>query len=278
MSKLIKSLLIVLLSLLIIALSATMIFFIRNDFSNLNFGTAEMKLTDSYETDVNSVSKINLGLKSADVEIKESENELISVEIYSNTDSEIKIDSADNTLSVTERGDNSSGVFFNTQKKVIVFVPATYAGEYSLNTHSGDITAENDLLNNTVNASTHSGDIVLKNTRDITLSTSSGDITINKNDYKAEISTSSGEIEINEFNLKEVSDIASSSGDINIGTLDMLNNLNITSSSGDVEINTNKSNCYVETETGSGDVGIKNSDRKSDIVLKIKTSSGDIEV
>ena len=278
MNKVIKTLLIILLSLVIIALTVTMIFFIKNDFSSFNIGNVEMKLVDSYETDLSSVNRISADLNSADIEIKKSENEKISLQFYSNTKSSITVDNANYTLSVAENKDNRSGIFINTQKKLVVFVPEAYGGEFSLSTHSGDITAEKDLTANAVNASAQSGDITLKNIGSITASTSSGDIRISKIDYKASITTSSGDIEIHEFNLKDVSDITASSGDVKIEILDMINNLYITTSSGDVEVEKDNSTCYVETETNSGDVKVNKSDRKSDIVLKIKTSSGDIEV
>ena len=278
MNKVIRTLLIILLSLVIIALTVTMIFFIKNDFSSFNIGNVEMKLVDSYETDLSSVNRISTDLNSADIEIKKSKNEKIALQFYSNTKSSITVDNANYALSVAENKDNSSGIFINTQKKLVVFVPEAYGGEFSRNTHSGDITVENDLSKNIVKVSSHSGDIRLSNTGDVNIATNSGDISIAKIDYKASVVTSSGNIEIHEFNLKEASELTASSGDVEIKKLDMINNLNITTSSGDVEIEKNNSTCYVETKTDSGSVNVKNSDRKSDIVLNITTSSGDIEV
>ena len=55
-------------------------------------------------------------------------------------------------------------------------------------------------------------------------------------------------------------------------------NSSIYTVSGDVDVNNHKNNFYVETNTKSGDVNINKIDRKSDIVLSIKTTSGDINV
>ena len=68
------------------------------------------------------------------------------------------------------------------------------------------------------------------------------------------------------------------SGDINIDELDIKENSRIEAKSGDVTINNNVCNCYVEAETNSGDKSINKFDRKSEIELKIKTTSGDISV
>ena len=40
----------------------------------------------------------------------------------------------------------------------------------------------------------------------------------------------------------------------------------------------NISGCYVEGSTNVGDTDINNKDRKSDIILKVKTRVGDIDI
>ena len=251
MSKIIKFLLILVLLAVIVALVFTMVFFINKDY-NIN-------LIDSYEADVNSIDKFDLNLKSTDIEIKESKNEKILVEYYSNTDSDVKIKCEDNNIIVDENETQKNINFsINNSKKVILYVPETYVGDYELKTQSGDINSEIDLSNNNVKVSSSSGDISLYVVSNIDVLTSSGDISVDKINERADIKSSSGDINIGKLNIKEDSSISSSSGDINIGS--------------------NESNCYIETKTSSGDVNVNKSDRKSDLVLKITTSSGDIRV
>lgn len=254
MNKIIKILLIILLVAVIAALITVMIFFMKNDFRIGN-----VKLVDSYEAEIEAVDKFYLDLSSTDVEIKESDTDKILVEYYSNSDSKIKIEKKDKNIIVNEAKDKGKVHFyFYNNKKVVIYVPATFDGEYEIQTQSGDIKSEVDLSNNKVKISTSSGDVALNATGNVQISTSSGDIKVNK--------------------INEKTTISSSSGDVTIDKLDIEENSEITTSSGDVSVKDNQSNCYVETKTSSGDIRINKSDRKSDIALKIKTSSGDIKV
>lgn len=255
MNKMIKILLIIILLFIIISLTSVMVFFIKNDFRDFN-----MELIDSYEADVDEIEKFYLDLNSTDIEIKESKNDNILVEYYSNTDNDVKIESKDNTIVIEESKNDKKikRIFFNNRKKVILFVPETYVGEYELKTKSGDIKSEIDLSNNKVNISSNSGDVSLKTANNIDISTTSGDIEIHQINKGVKINSTSGDIDIDILNIEE--------------------NSNITSTSGDVNIRKNQSNCYIETNTEHGDVEVNKNDRKSDIVLKIKTTSGDINV
>ena len=143
-------------------------------------------------------------------------------------------------------------------KKVVVYVPNNYTGEYEFKLKSGDIKSDIDLSNNKLNIEAVSGDIALSKVG------------------SSKITTTSGDIEIIE--LYKNTTIKTTSGDIKMDKLDINNNSFITTVSGDIEIDNNISNCYIDTDTISGDQKIKNSNRKSDIVLKVKTVSGDINV
>ena len=72
--------------------------------------------------------------------------------------------------------------------------------------------------------------------------------------------------------------MVTTSGDIKIVTLNIDTESEINTISGDIEIDNNECNCYIDFSTISGDNHIKKSDRKSDLVLKVKTTSGDISV
>ena len=86
----------------------------------------------------------------------------------------------------------------------------------------------------------------------------------------------SGDIEINKVN--KYLNLLAISGSVKINTLNIIDNSSISTTSGDVFVGNNLSNCYVEFSTISGSNHIEKSDRKSDIVLKVNTISGDIRV
>ena len=332
MNNLIKILLICILAMICIILGFVMSFLMRSDISNFSFnsiGSADMELVDKFEEDVDNVEKFYLNLRSADVEIKEGTSEKVLVEYYSNVETKTKVEYEGKVIIVDEEKNDpiQTGVFTNVRKKVILYVPAEFTGEYEIKSMSGDTKSEIDLSNNKVSIDTKSGDISLGNAGDISLATVSGDVRLSKaNDItiattsgdisaskvqNIEVATTSGDITINEakninaaaisgdvkigdvdetvkvkttsgeITVKKIgksADIGSTSGDVEIDTIDIKENSNITTLSGDVKIKNNVCNCYVETESTSGDAKIEKSDRKSDIVLKVKTTSGDIKV
>lgn len=254
--------LIVILSLFAFSLIGGLVFSLATG-HNFNFSfdfiNPKMSLTDSYETYVNDINKVYLNLHSTDIEIKESTNEKLLVEYYSNRDNNAEIEYSDNLVKVDEDNYNVSCFgFCNSRRKVVVYVPTTYLGKFDLNTKSGDVNIDVDLSNNKVNVYVMSGDISLNIVGAVNASTISGDIRIDKITESAVLKTTSGDVFVKTLDIKENS---------KIGTI-----------SGDVNVNNNQSNCYVESSAVSGDVRISNSDRKSDIVLTINVISGDINV
>lgn len=253
MSKGVKIALISVLSIISIFAAVVMAFLIKN-----NLGKVEMNLIDSYEAKFDSVDKIDIDVGSADIEIKESSNDKILVEYYNSEDSDVKIEYKDKKIIFNDTKRKDFHFFKIVRKKVVIYVPKDYNGEFELDLGSGDIKAEVDLSSNVVKIKTGSGDVNLEKNGKIDITTGSGDIRIDEVNQKANISVSSGDININRLKIKENSEITATSGDINISN--------------------NECNCYVETEVTSGDVKVNKSDRKSDITMKIKTTSGDIKV
>ena len=87
--------------------------------------------------------------------------------------------------------------------------------------------------------------------------------------------TSSGEIDIN--TIEEFCNLTTSSGGIDIESINVIENSFINAKSGSVDIKS-KNDIYIETETKSGDVDVNNNNRMAQIVLKIITNSGSINV
>lgn len=112
-----------------------------------------------------------------------------------------------------------------------------------------------DIKNVQIN--TTSGVIVAQNVERISARATSGNIKINSISQFCELSTKSGAIRIEACNLTENSSIQATSGGVHIQRLN---------------------DVYVDAKAISGSVKIENNDRKSDIELKINTTSGSIKV
>ena len=270
-----------------------------------------MKLVDSYEAKVEEINKIDFNLYSTDIEVKESNSDTIKVEYYSNKEKNAKIKQDGNTIVVNEEetGNYCIGICFNN-RKIVLYVPSTYAGEYNYITRSGDIKFDVDTPNNNIEIETTSGDISFENANDVNIITTSGDIkggNANKvkfhttsGDVKlkgakdsSNIETTSGDIYVGavakivikstsgDIKLDKVTksmNLKTVSGDVTVGTLAMTENSNVNTTSGDVTITNNESNCYVDFDSTSGDETVSHSDRKSDLTLKVETTSGDLTV
>lgn len=232
------------------------IYFVRKIDFNYEYNK-DITLVDEYISD-SEVDIIRLKLYSTDVILKESNDDKVKISYYSNQENNGKIEYLDNTITIDEEEQDVSCTGFCSIKRYVeVYVPTSYNGSYKINTVSGDIKSEINL-NNNVNIVTTSGDIYLNEVSDLDITTTSGDIYIDT--------------------LTDKTNIITTSGTIHIDTLHIIENSSIITTSGDVLIKDNQSECYIDTNTNSGDIKVNNNNRKSDIILKIKTTSGDIIV
>ena len=289
--------LIVSLSVICVSLIVGMIILMNKDISfklGFNLGSWKLELVDTIEEDGNNISNLDFNLYSTDVEIKESNTNNLKIEYYSNKEKDKVIKKENDKITIDEAENKIICVgICNSRKKVIVYVPSTYIGSYDIKTSSGDIKSSIDMIENEVNITSTSGDVNLKDTTNVNISTTSGSINIgNTNkanlyaisgDIKvkgkvnsADIKTTSGDIVVNEIN--KYLNFYTVSGSININTLNILDDSSISTTSGDIAIINNASNCYIEFSSISGDRRINKSDRKSDMILKVNTISGDISV
>ena len=226
------------------------------------------------------------------------------IELYipENYDKELKIEGTSGDIKISEFknmnveiNQSSGDTEITNVKKAIINASSgdikidTIIENAELKTSSGDITA--DKIGN-ANLKTSSGDIELKEAQTASITTTSGDIKVNTIEESAELETTSGDITANKItnakiktssgeielgNVKEYIEAETSSGDIKIDDLEITKDSKIEARSGDVTIH-KTNDIYTETKTSSGDSKIENNNRKSEITLKIETSSGDIKV
>lgn len=157
-----------------------------------------------------------------------------------------------------------------------ILLPASYKGELSLKTASGDISSEMDLaLERDLNAISTSGEIVMPDVtaENVSLGCTSGDIRIENIDTGSNgdagdinIATTSGDIMVNQ--LAGETNIASSSGYVKAETI--TGDVQIATTSGDITVQCIDGNATVGTTSG----GVKIS--KGSGERSISASSGDI--
>lgn len=226
------------------------------------------------------------------------------IELYipENYDKELKIEGTSGDIKISEFknmnveiNQSSGDTEITNVKNAIINASSgdikidTIIENAELKTSSGDITADKIGI---ANLKTSSGDIELKEAQTASITTTSGDIKVNTIEESAELETTSGDITANKItnakiktssgeielgNVKEYIEAETSSGDIKIDDLEITKDSKIEARSGDVTIH-KTNDIYTETKTSSGNSKIENNNRKSEITLKIETSSGDIKV
>ena len=238
-----------------------------------------------YDNTFEKIASINVDVTSYDVELKESNNDTIKVEISGSKKNQDKfhVEEENGNLTINENG-SSVCIGFCLDGTITIYLPnqdITYHHKSS----SGNIYSDIDLRSVVIN--TTSGDITLKNINDGTVSSTSGNINI-RNANKLNVSATSGDISLDEpknlvantqsGNIKVRSitskmDITTTSGDINISSLSIKEDSKAEAKSGNIDIKLDK-DVFIDATTRSGNIDIDNTNTNPTLI--IKTTSGDI--
>ncbi len=288
--------LIVVLSIIAISLVVGLIFMLTGKFNFktriMNFGN---KISENlvYEKEypfTHDLENISISLNMGDIEIRESNNNLIRVEIYSE-ESYYNVNDV-NDLSIEVKNKTCHFFCFNVKKdKVIVYLPTNYEHNISLKNNYGDIKVEK-FVDATLDIEEDCGDVFVEEINSAKIKNSYGDIEVKKaNNLDIEedcgdvdvdtvssaiIENSFGDIRIDTVSNGYVK-IENNCGDIEIKNLELVKDSNIIDDLGNIEIgNTNK--IYIDAKTDLGDVDIRNNEREAEVKLTIENNCGDIEV
>ena len=301
--------LITILTIILFTLVGGMIFLLNSNFEFNNvriFSGQSTKLVE--EKEINSIKDLNITSNVADIEINESDTNSIKVEFYSDYEEEHNIVENSNDIEITFKSKKKYGIMFLHKTPVVkIYVPSSYSNDVKINTDTSDIKI-NNLPNSNLDANLKTGDVRIKQIKNANIILTTGDIdiekvtelnststtgdieigTINKmvtntttGDIKVsnvdsiEAKTTTGDIKIDNVNNSLI--LSTTTGDVKIEKASIKVNSNINTGTGDVKVES-INGCYVEGSTKVGDTKINNSDRKSDIELKITTKVGDIKV
>lgn len=267
----------ILLALIGLLLTTILIVLLVRPSKGINFFRFNSKSTLVYQKEISeSIKKIEITTKAADIEIENSHSDQIEVKYYGEEDNKesISLTTDNEILNINEDASDFCIGFCNyAEHKIVISVPNATDYQLDLNTASGDVSIPSIEFSD-ISIKTISGDIKVNSATKAKLETTSGDIELSEvNDLTTK--TISGDISINQ--IKNSCDIKTTSGDIEIEILKLAKDSKITTISGEVDVDTNIGS-YVKTETVSGEVDIKNNDRYAKTELTVKTTSGDIEV
>lgn len=283
--------LIIFLSVVTLSLITGLTVLLKSDFKFDSFDFNNNLSTNLVEEkEFSDIKDLDITTDIADIIVEGKDIENIKVELYSNNVDDYEITDGDVVKVVLK--EKKTG-FFSIGRKmpnVKVYLPKSYNKNIKTNANAGDtdIKGINDA---SIDVKTDVGDLKVDEIFSANVISRVGDITINKVN-KLTIDSNTGDIRVSEVDdivsksqtgdirIKTINnslDINSKTGDIRIENANLKENSIIKSNTGDIRIK-NTTGCYVDGKTNVGDASISNNDRKSDIVLTIKSNIGDINV
>lgn len=257
-------------SLVALGLTAILILGITNSngingvFNLANIIDSNIAVQKDENLEIKSVNKIIVDFSSSDIIVKVTdEDNMRIVQKSSKTlkdDEKFQVIQGNNQITIEKRnfGNLSNTLSFGNFKEVIeIYLPKKYNSDLDIETSSGDIKFDSDIILSNANFSASSGDIVSKYNLDakgINIETSSGDIsieTLTTSTYK--IKATSGDIKIN--SLTGSGKIDTSSGDIKVEYKDIEEYSEVTATSGDVKLTIQKGmSLEFKGKCSSGDI------------------------
>lgn len=290
--------LIVILSIIAISLVVGLVFMLTGKFhfktKMINFGIGN-KVSENlvYEKDFtynDDLKNIDISVDMGNIEIKESNDNAIRVEIYSE---ESKYDvSNGERLSIDVKNKTCHFFCFNVKKdRIVVYLPSSYENNIKLKNNYGDINV-GSFNEAKIDIEEDCGDVFIEEIQTAKIINSYGDIEVKKainlnieedcgnvdidSVVNAVIKNSFGDINIDSVNDGYVK-IENNCGDIEIKSLNIIKDSSIIDDLGSIEIG-NTNNIYIDAKTDLGDIDIKNNERTSEVTLTIENNCGDIEV
>ena len=254
MSKLIKILLIILLSLLVMGITIFFVGVLKNkSFSFITRESTEIAFNEQYD---NTFNNIKVKSKFGNIFIKSEDTPTVKVIVYDDKENAI-VNATSNDLYVESSADDCKIFCFNrTISKIEISLPYNYEGTLTVDNNYGNIYV-GEFDNMILDASLDAGNITVKSARRIKVDNNFGDIDIDKVTEYMIVDESFGNITIGEVILKDNSIVENSFGNITIGRTNEIK---------------------IEAKTSLGKAKIHKNYDDSNIILNIKNSFGNITV
>lgn len=268
--------LIVILSILTIGVIGLLVMLLSNKVNfNIFFGrglysTSKTIIHDEYYENEYDLIEIDNSL--GDVYVLNSKDERIHVVVYGEEDQLTIRDN--NSLDISYKAKSCFGFCFNQpSSKIEVYLPSTYDKDINIENNAGDIEIDS-FKNASLTINSDLGDANIGTIKFLEINSHAGDIDVDTvNRIKAV--NNLGDIKI--VKVTEYLDLDAKCGDIKIESVDIKENSRINNSLGDIEVN-RTNDIRIDAKVSLGDEKIRNNNYKSDIILDINNSCGDIEV
>lgn len=229
------------------------------NFNGMIFGMKSKTTNKVYDNEfkLEDVKNINIKQDAGDITIRETSNDDIKVELYGNEENDVQVDINEGHLKIDFTHKRIKFIYFGgTKNDIIIYIPSSYLGTIKIENDLGNCEIE-DLENATIDIECDAGNVELGKIKNATVKCDLGEIDIQEVLNKCDVKSDCGNIEINQISIKENSTISSNLGNININ---------------------NTNDIYIDPDVDLGKVKINNSNRNSDITLKISSDCGNITI
>ena len=217
---------------------------------------------------------VDINIDAANVEVVESEDNKVKVEIYAKNKEDYNVSIEDRKLVVKEITRNKIRFSLGEKnKRVIVSLPKGYANKMDIKTDAGNVKVVSFEESN-VDIKTDAGNVNVEKINNIKVNTDAGNVNIDDT-KNAEIKTDAGNVKINKVTESIIINV--NAGNVNIDEVELKADSSIETDFGNIKIEkTNDLN--IEAKTDVGKVNIENNNRKADVTLKITSDCGNINV
>lgn len=217
---------------------------------------------------------VDINIDAANVEVVESEDNKVKVEIYAKNKEDYNVSIEDRKLVVKEITRNKIRFSLGEKnKRVIVSLPKGYANKMDIKTDAGNVKVAS-FEEASININTDAGNIDLGKNNDVTIKTDAGNIKIEES-KKIEIKTDAGNVKVGK--VTEKIKVKVDAGNVTVEEADLKADSSIETNFGNINIE-KKNDLNIETKTDAGKVNVENNNRKADVTLNIESDCGNINV
>lgn len=270
--------LIVILTLLALAITGGMFMLLsgRGNFGFFNFFNVGRSTVSSeliFDKKYDEVFKeLAIDADVGDIYINHSNNNEVTVKIYGDA-KQLDVSDEDN-LSIRYVAKKCVGICINVEKsKIEINLPKDYDGKLNIINKYGD-TKVSEFMKANAEINNDYGDIEIDAINEGKVDNSCGDIKIGTIAV-ADVDNNYGDIKLEKV-LSSL-EVNADCGDIKIDEVNIDKNSRIENSMGNIVVGQTNS-IRIDAETSLGKVNVRNNDYKSDIILTIDNSCGDITV
>jgi hypothetical protein len=249
--------LIVIISVVTLGLVTLLIVGIANKGFGFNSDNVSENLVLEQEYALEDLQKIDATVKAGKLTVYSTQEDVAKVKFYAEKSSAADVVKSGDMLKISDRSDECHFICFNWRGvNVEIYLPDSYDGTIKLDVDAGRMTV-GDFRLASVDIKNDMGDVELGTAKNINADVDMGKLIVADCLGKLTLKNDMGDIEVRSLHLTEDSEIKLDMGNVTIDSV------------GDVR---------VDSDVELGNSNISGGNHKSDIVLKIRNSMGNVTV